>query len=140
MAHYQTAQKKLLLDFLREHSRQAFTIEELAAALEGREHAPGKSTLYRLMPLLVQEGRVKRFVRGTSRQFLYQMMGESCRTHLHLKCSICGQMVHMGHEESLELVRMIDKKYHFSVNAVTSKKLPTKWSSAQTLTAPSVPG
>ena len=36
MAHYQTAQKKLLLDFLREHSRQAFTIEELAAALEGR--------------------------------------------------------------------------------------------------------
>lgn len=116
MAHYQTAQKKLLLDFLREHSRQAFTIEELAAALEGREHAPGKSTLYRLMPLLVQEGRVKRFVRGTSRQFLYQMMGESCRTHLHLKCSICGQMVHMGHEESLDLVRMIDKKYHFSVS------------------------
>ena len=116
MAHYQTAQKKLLLDFLREHSSQAFTIEELAAALEGREHAPGKSTLYRLMPLLVQEGRVKRFVRGTSRQFLYQMMGESCRTHLHLKCSICGQMVHMGHEESLELVRMIDKKYHFSVS------------------------
>lgn len=116
MAHYQTAQKKLLLDFLRERSRQAFTIEELAAALEGREHAPGKSTLYRLMPLLVQEGRVKRFVRGTSRQFLYQMMGESCRTHLHLKCSICGQMVHMGHEESLELVRMIDKKYHFSVS------------------------
>ena len=116
MAHYQTAQKKLLLDFLREHSRQAFTIEELAAALEGREHAPGKSTLYRLMPLLVQEGRVKRVVRGTSRQFLYQMMGESCRTHLHLKCSICGQMVHMGHEESLELVRMIDKKYHFSVS------------------------
>ena len=116
MAHYQTAQKKLLLDFLREHSRQAFTIEELAAALEGREHAPGKSTLYRLMPLLVQEGRVERFVRGTSRQFLYQMMGESCRTHLHLKCSICGQMVHMGHEESLELVRMIDKKYHFSVS------------------------
>ena len=116
MAHYQTAQKKLLLDFLREHSRQAFTIEELAAALEGREHAPGKSTLYRLMPLLVQEGRVKRFVRGTSRQFLYQMMGESYRTHLHLKCSICGQMVHMGHEESLELVRMIDKKYHFSVS------------------------
>ena len=116
MAHYKTAQKKLLLDFLRERSRQAFTIEELAAALEGREHAPGKSTLYRLMPLLVQEGRVKRFVRGTSRQFLYQMMGESCRTHLHLKCSICGQMVHMGHEESLELVRMIDKKYHFSVS------------------------
>ena len=116
MAHYQTAQKKLLLDFLREHSRQAFTIEELAAALEVREHAPGKSTLYRLMPLLVQEGRVKRFVRGTSRQFLYQMMGESCRTHLHLKCSICGQMVHMGHKESLELVRMIDKKYHFSVS------------------------
>ena len=116
MAHYQTAQKKLLLDFLREHSRQAFTIEELAAALEGREHAPGKSTLYRLMPLLVQEGRVKRFVRGTSRQFLYQLMGESCRTHLHLKCSICGQMVHMGHEESLDLVRMIDKKYHFSVS------------------------
>ena len=44
------------------------------------------------------------------------MMGESCRAHLHLKCSICGQMVHMGHEESLDLVRMIDKKYHFSVS------------------------
>ncbi len=116
MAHYQTAQKKLLLDFLSAHARQAFTIEELAQALEGREHAPGKSTLYRLMPLLVQEGRVKRFVRGTSRQFLYQVMGESCRTHLHLKCSVCGQMVHMGQEESLSLLRLIDQKYHFAVD------------------------
>ena len=116
MAHYQTAQKKLLLDFLRSHARQAFTIEELARALEGQEHAPGKSTLYRLMPMLVQEGRVKRFVRGTSRQFLYQMMGENCRTHLHLKCSVCGQMVHMGQEESLALTRLIDQKYHFAVD------------------------
>ena len=36
MAHYQTAQKKLLLNFLQAHSQEAFSIEELAARLEER--------------------------------------------------------------------------------------------------------
>ena len=116
MAHYQTAQKKLLLSFLREHSQEAFTIGELAEALAGAEHAPGRSTLYRLMPELVEEGSVKRFAKDGSRQFLYQMIGEHCHSHLHLKCSVCGRILHMSPEESQNLIRLIDRNHSFSVD------------------------
>ena len=119
MAHYQTAQKKLLLSFLKEHSQQAFTIGELADALAqqaGPEHAPGLSTLYRLMPALVEEGSVKRFAKDGSRQFLYQMMGEHCHSHLHLKCSVCGRILHMSAEESQMLIHLIYQKHGFSVD------------------------
>ena len=121
MAHYQTAQKKLLLNFLQAHSQEAFSIEELAARLEaeaqaGAEHAPGKSTLYRLMPTLVEEGLVKRFAKDNSRQFLYQMMGEHCESHLHLKCAGCGRILHMESRESELLVAQILKKHRFAVD------------------------
>ena len=92
MAQYQTEQKKMLLAYMKAHSEDAFTIEELCERLKEEKtflQAPGKSTIYRLMPKLVEEGLVKRFVKGNSRKFLYQMVcGEHCDRHLHMKCSV----------------------------------------------------
>lgn len=55
---YNTEQKKAVLQFLLANSRQPYTIEEIARALTG---VVGKSTVYRQIPLLVNEGYVRRF-------------------------------------------------------------------------------
>ena len=52
---YQTEQKKQLLDFLREHKEEHYTIDQIILNLQG-EHTPGKSTVYRLIKQLVEEG------------------------------------------------------------------------------------
>lgn len=120
MAHYQTGQKRILLAYMKAHSDQAFTIEELCEGMKAEKDLtgmPGKSTVYRIMPELVEAGLVKRFVKEGSRKFLYQMVcGEHCDSHLHMKCSVCGKLYHMEDEESEALLLQVMKKHHFQID------------------------
>lgn len=120
MAQYQTEQKKILLAYMKAHSEETFTIEELCERLKEEPAVlctPGKSTIYRIMPKLVEEGLVKRLVKEGSRKFLYQMVcGEHCENHLHMKCSVCGKLYHMEDTESEELLLKVMKKHHFRID------------------------
>ena len=119
MAEYATEQKKMLLDFLREHCERAYTVEELVTGMQERygSHVPGKSTVYRLMTHLVEEGTVKRFVKGHSRTFLYQIVaGEHCHSHLHLKCMGCGRLLHLDERVSDELLDRVRACSDFAVS------------------------
>lgn len=120
MAHYQTEQKRILLAYMKAHSDRAFTIEELCSRLKEEpalKSVPGKSTVYRIMPELIEEGLVKRFVKENSRKFLYQMVcGEHCDSHLHMKCSVCGKLYHMEDEESEALLLQVMRRHHFQID------------------------
>lgn len=120
MARYQTEQKRILLAYMKAHSDQPFTIEELCGKMKEElelPSVPGKSTVYRLMPELVEEGLVKRFVKANSRKFLYQMVcGDHCNRHLHMRCSVCGKLYHMEDKESEELLLQVMKKHHFQID------------------------
>ena len=120
MAHYQTAQKKILTDFMMKHSEKTFSVEELCDEMEkeyeGRE-LPGKSTVYRLIQQMVEEGTVKRMMKEHSRKFAYQLAGgDHCALHLHLKCMDCGKLLHMDDDESLKIMTQVFEKNHFSVD------------------------
>lgn len=120
MAHYQTEQKRILLAYMKAHSEEAFTVEELCERMKKEledKAVPGKSTVYRMMPKLLEEGLVKRFVKGNSRKFLYQMVcGDHCERHLHMKCSVCGKLYHMEDQESEELFLQVMRKHHFQID------------------------
>ncbi len=117
MATYNTHQKDMLLSFLQENKDTPMGIDELSERLSAAyPDAPGKSTVYRLIGQLTEKGTVKRFVKGNSRQFLYQLAGsEECHSHLHLKCTECGKLLHMGHTLSEQLLSDILGESDFSV-------------------------
>lgn len=120
---YQTEQKKALVNFLTEHHTKQYTIDEIVAQMTARSmrdddfRMPGKSTVYRLISQLVEDGSVKRFVKGNSRQFLYQAMdGDDCKLHFHLKCTECGRMVHLDAQFSQKIEQMIADEFAFEVD------------------------
>lgn len=117
MATYNTHQKEMLLSFLKAHPDTPFSIDALSEELASFfPDAPGKSTVYRLMSVLTDNGTVKRFVNGNSRQFLYQIAGdEECHHHLHMKCTDCGKLIHMDHKLSEQLLADILGRNDFSV-------------------------
>ena len=118
MTGYHTEQKKMLLQFLREHQAEAYTIEEAACALKARygASAPAKSTVYRLVQRLVEEGEVKRLVMGNSRRFVYQLTnGASCHSHLHMQCRACGRLFHLEERISHALARQIAETDGFTL-------------------------
>jgi len=120
LATYQTHQKKELIDFFIKNNDKSYTIDEIVEAMNKDcdfPSPPGKSTIYRLMPSLVETGTVKRFSKGTGRKAYYQLIGdESCCTHMHMKCTSCGKLIHMDDRESLLLKRAIGKMNHFKVD------------------------
>ena len=120
MAEYVTEQKRILKKILEDNSDSAYTVEELMlkiASVYPDGDVPGRSTVYRLMTHLVEEGSVKRFVRGNSRKFAYQIvMGEHCDCHLHLKCVDCGKLIHLDETVSDELLEKVRDMSDFSVN------------------------
>lgn len=119
MAEYVTEQKRILKKILVDNCEKAYTVDELMEKL--REHfgkqAPGRSTVYRLMTHLVEDGSVKKFIRGNTRKAAYQIVnGEHCDCHLHLKCLDCGRLIHLDEAVSDELLSKVRGTSNFCVN------------------------
>ena len=113
---YQTEQRKQLLQFLQENKTKQYTIDEIISHM-GREHMPGKSTVYRLIKQLVEEGKVKRCNKNNSRQFVYQLLdGECCHEHFHLQCENCGKLFHLEEEETRQVQYLLHLKENFDID------------------------
>ncbi len=118
MATYQTKPRKQLIDYLKSHPDQSFTAEELTTALKLHYHndSPGKSTVYRLIRKLEQEGLVKRFDEDGSNRAYYRFTDLQCCDHLHLKCTGCGKLIHMKSAASHQLLADILRNDGFAVD------------------------
>jgi len=93
---YMTSHKKKILDFLIRNRSRHFTVEEIIEALAAGETRPGKSTVYRQISALLDDGVIRRFEAPGESSFVYQYAaGIDCEHHFHLKCSRCGKLVHM---------------------------------------------
>jgi Fur family ferric uptake transcriptional regulator len=115
LAEYKTKQKEELLSYLRETGDTPQSVEDIFAALQQRGGTLGQSTVYRLVKKLSAEGTLKCF--SENKRFLYQLVaGEDCHHHLHLKCTQCGRLLHMGHSESERLIEDIYGANGFAVS------------------------
>lgn len=91
---YQTRQRRAVLEFLSRHGERQFTVDELLTAMG--DDAPGRSTAYRLLERLAEEGAVRRFLPEGSHTAAFQATTTGrCDAHLHLKCTGCGRLIHL---------------------------------------------
>ena len=117
MKTYHTHQRTSLLNFLKENSDKAFTIEEIIASLS---EPISQSTVYRLMTKLVEESLVHRTVKGNSRSFVYQYISdEKCENHLHMKCTDCGKVYHLDSGVTSIIQNNIKSNTSFEIDSHT---------------------
>ena len=64
MKTYDTEARRTLCEFMKNNAERQFTAEELCAAVS---HSAGKSTVYRLIARLCDEGEIRRIPRGGER-------------------------------------------------------------------------
>ena len=112
---YNTEKRAAILSFLEKNRNSAYTVDEIAATLS--PDGSGKSTYYRLISRLVEEGVVKRIGDEKTRHTTYQYLGcDGCGEHLHLKCKECGRLIHLDHTTSHALEERIMQAGGFSID------------------------
>ena len=115
MEKYMTDQRRLLLDFLREHNDRQYSVDDIAEKLCGQ--GISKSAVYRNIDKLVKEGCVQKSAVDGSRRFLYRYVeGKGCCEHLHLKCVSCGRMYHLDCATSDVIIKLANSRGFFKVN------------------------
>ena len=114
MTGYQTEQKKLLLAYLSRHADEAFSAGELAKTLG--ECGVGKSTVYRLIAQLCDEGILRRFSREGGALAYHYIGGDACFAHLHLRCTACGKVIHLEGDGSRAFAELLENEYGFRLN------------------------
>lgn len=90
---YNTEQRQLILNLLKESCDKPLTAADIAKKLENENI--GRSTLYRQLEMLTDEGIISRNVKENSRVYVYQIEECNCSEHYHLRCAGCGKMIHL---------------------------------------------
>ena len=118
MKSYNTEQRAMLTGFLKDNNESALSAEEIAEGLKEKykEEAPGKSTVYRLLSRLCEEGSVKRFSSECGTKLYQLSKGKDCKNHLHLKCLGCGKIVHMSHSVTEEILKDVVSENGFDID------------------------
>lgn len=92
---YVTKQGQLIKDFLENNSDRHFSADEVYFALRSGGESIGKTTVYRQLERLADEGCVQKFSSGANGACCYQLASCACHNHYHLKCSECGTLLHV---------------------------------------------
>ena len=112
MMKYNTDTMKALTDFLLRTEGRAVTVSEICEAVipDGK----GKSTVYRLISNLCQDGCLTRIGDGKTRHVTYRYTSKGhCADHLHLRCRSCGGFIHLDDDTTAELKRKIKMQFGF---------------------------
>ncbi len=116
---YHTKQRTAVLAFLAQHPNAFYTVDSLSKALEEEGLSVGKTTVYRTLCKLTETGAVRRFSVPSSDSTCYQYIGENhtaCASHFHLKCLVCGILLHVDCEQLQALGAHLQAEHGFSVD------------------------
>lgn len=98
MNTYNTKQKQLISQILTDNMSKDLTCDEIADILKKNGTPVGKATLYRFLENLSQKGLVRKTVSAGTKSATFQLVDKEmcCDSHLHLKCTECGKLIHLG--------------------------------------------
>lgn len=110
--NYTTKQKDLILDIIKKKNKE-FTIKEIYNELDKKV---GLTTIYRLVDKLVDNNTLNKYI-GKDNTTYYQYL-ESCEheNHFYLKCTNCGEMIHIDCDCISELSNHIYNDHKFKLN------------------------
>jgi Fur family ferric uptake transcriptional regulator len=113
---YRTNQKNILIDFLRSNPDKEFSTDQIAEVICGK--GIGKSTVYRLISKLCDDGEILRTHADNGKKSLYRYIDKdhSCDEHFHLKCRDCGKIIHLECGLVKELGKHIEAEHGFHLD------------------------
>ncbi len=118
MQEYKTKQKEILIECLNSNRDIHMTAADISDHLKAVGHPLGMSTVYRQLDKLVSAGLVRKFIVGDNSSACYQFIGDKgeCCEHFHLKCSVCGKLIHTDCTLMKQIAVHMKEHHNFEVD------------------------
>lgn len=115
---YNTKQKQIIYEFLSENREKLLTCDEMLDSLKERSTPVGKATLYRFLDMLVSSGDARKVIDDNKKCAAYQLLDKelNCDGHMHLKCTGCGSLMHLGCDFMHSVGEHILKHHEFRID------------------------
>ncbi len=114
---YKTKQRQAILDLLDKNTDCHLTADEIFEALAKNSVRVSRTTVYRYLDMLVNEGVVRKFDQGNGEKSCFQIVSDKgCHEHYHLKCTGCGKLIHLECELVKELEKHISEEHGFKID------------------------
>lgn len=119
---YATANRKKILDFLKENHNRTLTVADIDAYLKSCDSEVNITTIYRYLDKLEKEGTVMKYVaeKGSQATYQYVESGHNCEEHLHLQCVKCGKVIHLECHFMYEILEHVEKEHGFVMQCKNS--------------------
>ncbi len=116
---YKTKQKQMIYDFFAANPDRQFSAKEVSDSVK-KQAEIGESTVYRLIKKLTEDGEIRRFSGKNVKSVVYQFANQSehCHEHFHLKCSGCGELIHLDCGLVKEFENHMNSHHGFTIDHV----------------------
>ncbi len=114
---YNTRQKDEILKTISEFGQSHFTAADVVKKLSDKGISVGQATVYRTIDRLSEKGELRKYIVDGAAS-CYQSAGEhkGCHEHFHLKCAICGKLIHAECDELTKIASHIASDHGFDVD------------------------
>lgn len=112
--NYKTRQSELILEYIKQNANRHLTAEEISDGLKSKV---GKTTVYRNLERLCEQGVVRKYILTDGSSACYQYIDcAQLSRHFHLKCLKCGRLLHLECEHLKEIDEHIKTEHGFVVD------------------------
>jgi Fur family ferric uptake transcriptional regulator len=92
---YQTRQQEAVTELFEQMQAQCLTAEEAYRLLLEKGMDVGKTTVYRAITKLCEQGILRRYAPQSSSEAARYQYNHCRESHLHIRCASCGAMEHL---------------------------------------------
>ncbi len=115
---YKTKARELLIAHLENHPEQRFTAREIYDAVCDGKVLINRTTIYRNLERLCENGELMRFKEPNQDAWYYQYSAEHdhCDRHMHAQCSVCGKVFHLDNPFADDFAEKMLKEYGLAIS------------------------
>ncbi len=115
---YHTKTSGLISQFIQTKMDKGFTAAELSAFLEKNGVSVNKTTVYRNLDKMTENGKLTKRKSMVSDAFVYQTSdGDGhCEEHIHFLCNNCGSVIHLSDKKTEHYLKSLSKELGLQIN------------------------
>ena len=119
---YRTVSREKIRAYLEANRDRTVSASDIDAYLRAEGHPVNITSIYRFLERLRADGEVMVYTDASGKKSVYQDAAPDggCQEHLHLKCTKCGEVIHLERDCMESIAGHIAKDYGFAVQCRNS--------------------